>query len=151
MYGDPHIVILDGLKYTFNGKGEYILIATDGGMFSLQGRMVEAEINSGGNASASVFSTLVAQQTYSDTVQFELSRGIDVRVNGEILVFSDLDEIPFNNVTMSDRGNSSYSALFNSGAYVEVRLENDIISTVLVSLPDSFEGITRGLMGSYNI
>ena len=108
-------------------------------------------MSSGGSASASVFSALVAKQIYSDTVQFELSRrGIDVRVNGEIQVFSDLDELPFNNVTVSDRGNSTYSALFSSGAYVEVRLENDIISTVLVSLPDSFEGITRGLMGSYN-
>ena len=151
MYGDPHIVTLDGLKYTFNGKGEYILIATEADRFSLQGRMVEAEMSGGGNATASVFSALVAKQIYSDTVQFELSRrGIDVRVNGEILDFSDLDELPFNNVTVSDRGNSIYSALFNSGAYVEVRLENDIISTVLVSLPDSFEGITRGLMGSYN-
>ena len=151
VYGDPHIVTLDGLKYTFNGKGEYILIATEADRFSLQGRMVEAEMSGGGNAAASVFSALVAKQIYSDTVQFELSRrGIDVRVNGEILDFSDLDELPFNNVTVSDRGNSIYSALFNSGAYVEVRLENDIISTVLVSLPDSFEGITRGLMGSYN-
>ena len=151
MYGDPHIVTLDGLKYTFNGKGEFTLIETDGDFFSLQGRMVEAEGADGENADATVFSALVAAQSDSDTVQFALSRrGIDTRVNGQLVDFSDLDEQPFANVTLSDRGNDSYSATFSSGAYIEVRRENDIISTVLVSLPTSFQGTTKGLMGLYN-
>ena len=151
MYGDPHIVTLDGLKYTFNGKGEYVLIETVENIFTLQGRMVQAEDTDGNAVDATVFSALVAMQSDSDTVQFELSRrGIDTLVNGERVEFSDLDEQPFNNVTVAYRGNNSYSATFSTGAYVEVRLENDIISTVLVSLPTSFRETTRGLMGSYN-
>ena len=29
-YGDPHVVTLDGLSYTFNGLGEYDLFKVDG-------------------------------------------------------------------------------------------------------------------------
>ena len=100
---------------------------------------------------ATVFSALVAMQSNSDTVQFELSRrGIDALVNGERVAFYDLDVQPFNNVTVTYRGNDSYSATFSTGIYIEVRLENGIISTVLVSLPISFCETTRGLMGTYN-
>ena len=151
MYGDPHIVTLDGLKYTFNGKGEYVLIETDGNIFTLQGRMVQAEGVDGNDVDATVFSALVAMQSDSDIVQFELGAlGIDAFVNGERVVFSDLDEQPFNNVTVMYKGNNSYSATFSTGVYIEVRLENDIISTVLISLPISFHETTSGLMGSFN-
>ena len=34
--GDPHITTLDGLKYTFNGLGEYTMINADNGSFVLQ-------------------------------------------------------------------------------------------------------------------
>lgn len=112
---------------------------------------MQAEGADGNDVGATVFSALVATQSDSDTVQFELSRrGIDSLVNGERVDFSDLDEQPFNNVTVTYRGNNSYSATFSTGVYIEVRLENDIISTVLVSLPTSFRETTSGLMGSYN-
>ena len=34
--GDPHITTLDGLKYTFNGLGEYTMIDASNGSFILQ-------------------------------------------------------------------------------------------------------------------
>jgi hypothetical protein len=39
--GDPHIVTLDGVMWTFNGFGEFFLIRTkvDNAEFRLQGRM----------------------------------------------------------------------------------------------------------------
>ena len=151
VYGDPHIVTLDGLKYTFNGKGEYLLIATEGDIFTLQGRMVEASGPNGTSAQGTVFSALVAKQSNSDTVQFELSQdGIDARVNGEIVDFSTSPEQPFNEVTLTDTGINTFSALFSIGASLEVVRENDIISTVLVSVPVSLQGLTMGLMGIFN-
>lgn len=27
--GDPHLVTLDGLSYTFNGEGDYVLMQSD--------------------------------------------------------------------------------------------------------------------------
>ena len=152
VYGDPHIVTLDGHKYTFNGKGEFTMISTEDSQFTLQGRMVGATDISGNNASATVFSSLVAKENHSDMVQIDLSPiGLIARVNGEEVDFADNLQQDFNNVTVADRGNKTLSAVFhNNGEYIEVKVENDIISVVLVSLPVSYKGITQGLMGNYN-
>ena len=149
MFGDPHIVTLDGLKYTFNGKGEFTLIETVDNSFTLQGRMVEATNASGCSIAATVFSAIVAKQNDSDAVQFVLSRrGLDVLVNG--VRIADFTNIPFNGVTVVAQGNNTYGAAFSSGAYVEVREENGALSSVIVAVPSSFRGKTRGLMGTYN-
>ena len=151
MYGDPHLVTLDGYKYTFNGKGEFTLIGHRDDMFTLQGRMVEAENSSGLPARATVFSAVVAKQRDSDIVEFRRSRrGLDALVNGVMVDFENLPRQDFNNVTLSDLGNHMLSALFSSGAYVQAKLENGIISVLLVSLPDSFYNATYGLMGVFN-
>ena len=147
------MVTLDGLKYTFNGKGEFTLIdsETANGNFTLQGRMIEATGSSGNSVQATVFSALVGKQHNSDSVQFELSRrGIDVLVNGEIVAFNDVIEQDYNNVTLRARGNNSFAAHFSNGAYVEVKEEIDIISLLLVSLPNSLLNTTHGLLGTYN-
>ena len=152
VFGDPHIITLDGHKYTFNGKGEFVLIQTPDDKFTLQGRMVPAEDADGSSVLATVFTAVVGKQSDSDTVQFELTEnGTTAFVNGEPLDFSDLSEQEFNNVTVSDLGNSTLSATFSSGAYLEVKEENGIISVLVVSLPESFRGtLTTGLMGSFN-
>ena len=148
MFGDPHIVTLDGLKYTFNGKGEFTLIETVDDSFTLQGRMMQATNASGRPIAATVFSAIVAKQNDSDTVQFALSRrGLDILVNGVRIV--NFTNIPFNGVTVVVQGNK-YGAAFSSGAYVEVREENGALSSVVVAVPSSFRGKTRGLMGTYN-
>ena len=101
MYGDPHIVTLDLFKYTFNGKGEFILIETDDDSFTLQGRMIEVNGSSGNSAPGTVFSAIVAKQNDSDTVQFELTADIKliVLVNGDS--FEDIKSQRFNNVTVT--------------------------------------------------
>ena len=151
VYGDPHIVTLDGFKYTFNGLGEFVLIEMSGDRFSLQGRMVQAVDNEGVPISATVFSAIAGKELYSDTVQFELANNddIDVLINGELLDFDGLPEQQFNNVSIRS-GESSATAVFSSGVYVEVRAANGILSTLLVSLADSYRSQTSGLMGNYN-
>ena len=74
VYGDPHIVTLDGFKYTFNGKGEFTLIETPNNRFTLQARMIEAASDGGNAVQATVFSAIVGKQNDSDSVQLELSR-----------------------------------------------------------------------------
>jgi hypothetical protein len=152
VYGDPHIVTLDGHKYTFNGKGEFTLVETSDREFILQGRMVEAMDNVNDEALATVFSAIVGKEANSDKVQIELSStgGLIAFVDGEQVSFDDISSLEFRNVTVSDRGNSTISATFACGAYIEVKEENGIISVVLVSLSVDFRGLTRGLMGNYN-
>ena len=150
-YGDPHVFTLDGHKYTFNGKGEYIMIATDDNSFTLQGRMVEALNHEGENSAATVYSALVGRMTDSDTVQIELRpTGLVALVNGEPISPNSTEVLVFQNVLIQDHGNDTVSVFFTNGAYFEVKEENDIISVVIVSLPVAFRGKTSGLMGNFN-
>ena len=73
-FGDPHLVTLDGYKYTFNGKGEFILVETTDEGFILQGRMVEQPRSNDSNQTISggtVFGAFVAKVNNSDTVQLK--------------------------------------------------------------------------------
>ena len=141
------------MKYTFNGKGEFILIEDIAERFILQGRMIQA-INSAQNVSrGTVFSTVVAKQNDSDAVQFEINENevtLDVLVDGNYVYFNDLFEQTFENVIVTNLENNTVGATFSSGPYIEAKAENGIISVLIVSLPDSFKDATRGLMGIYN-
>ena len=153
MFGDPHIVTLDGHKYTFNGKGEFTLIETADDSFTLQARMVEAAGVNETSVSATVFSAIVGKEMNSDTVQFEINSNgsLIALVNGEIMRFEDLDEQEFHDVTINSLDTGALSATFSSGTYIEVREENNIISVLLVGLSREFQNIqTFGLMGSFN-
>ena len=67
-YGDPHIRTLDGFQYTFNGLGEYTLIETTYGNFTLQGRTAKAIDKKGAERDATIFSAFAAKDDDSDTV-----------------------------------------------------------------------------------
>ena len=70
--GDPHIITMDGLHYSFNGLGEYWLMK--GIDFNLQGRTAVIEDN-GAPLEATYFSGFVIKQITpeSDTVQLQLN------------------------------------------------------------------------------
>lgn len=147
------MVTFDGHQYTFNGKGEFVLVETPDGSFSLQGRMLPITTAQNTSSQATVYKVIVGKQNDSDTVQFEIidECGFIALVNGEQVIFGLINQQEFNNVVVNYLGNSTFSASFSSGAYVEAKEEVGIISVVSVSLPPSFEESgTRGLMGSLN-
>ena len=49
-----------------------------------------------------------------------------------------------------DAGNNTGIAEFSGGFNIEIRVENGIISVMLVTLPNQYRGLTSGLMGNYN-
>ena len=151
-YGDPHIVTLDGHKYTFNGRGEFTLIETENEEFVLQGRMIQATDNIEDSASATVFSAIVGKETNSDTIQIQLDPfgGLVALVNGEEVSFEELNTLEFSNVTVSNHGGQNISATFTCGAYINIKQRNGIISGIVVSLSKALRGRTCGLMGNYN-
>ena len=51
---------------------------------------------------------------------------------------------------VTDRGNNTAIAEFSGGSNIEIRVENDIISVMLVTLPNRYRGLTSGLMGNFN-
>ena len=153
-FGDPHLVTLDGYKYTFNGKGEFILVETIAEGFILQGRMVEQPRKNNSNQTTSggtVFGAFVAKENNSDTVQFELDQqGLVALVNGDSVDFGMLVSQRFANVTVSDNGNGTLSADFTSGTSIQVTEKNGIISDILITIPNEYFNRTRGLLGQFN-
>lgn len=84
IFGDPHIVTLDGHKYTFNGKGEFTLIETHDNSFMLQGRMEQAMNIQNNNASlGTVFTAIVAYQAPRRGRTGGAGRTVEFQVNGQ--------------------------------------------------------------------
>lgn len=152
VYGDPHIVTVDGHKYTFNGKGEFTLIETEDNVFALQGRMEQVLDLEGNSAPGTVFTAIVAQLIDAGTsVQFQVERdGLQVLLNGEIVAFDDVPELKFGNVGLLSKGNETVVAVFSIGVSITIKVENGIISVMLVGLPESMRRKTKGLMGTFN-
>ena len=152
MWGDPHILTHDGLKYTFNGKGEFTLIQMSDDSFTIQARMVPANNSFGDDSQATVFTAIVGEQCDSDRVQLEVAEnGTVVLINGEQIDFTDLKEQEFCNVTVADLGNGTFSVTFSTGAYIEVKEANGFFVLLIISLPEIFKEVeTSGLMGSFN-
>lgn len=70
--GDPHLTTLDGLSFTFNGHGEFVLMkAAD---VEVQGRF-SPQRNAGGVKSATFISAIAGKQSNpnSDKVEFRLN------------------------------------------------------------------------------
>ena len=154
IFGDPHIITLDGFKYTFNGKGEFLLIDHVNGRFTLQGRMTDVlEVLPTSFNRATVFSAVVGKQSDSDAVQFEINQqknGIDVIVGGKMINLDGIFQETFNKVTVSNLGDNTFASTFSSGCSIKVKEENGFISVLSVTAPSSFKGLTRGIMGNYN-
>ena len=154
MFGDPHIVTLDGYQYTFNGKGEFILSETVDSSFTLQGRMTEPPLPSDSESVNSTsrgtsFVALAIKEEDSPTVQREVDNNeLIVLVDGERVDFSAVPEQRFSNVTVNDVGNSTFSVRFGSGASLIASEVNNILTNILITLPEHY--ITRGLLGQYN-
>lgn len=146
MYGDPHLQTLDGVEYTFNGRGEFVLIQTQNNVLTVQGRMIPLL-----TANGTVFSAIAAKQNNSDIIEFHYSVfGLRVLVSSDWVIID--NELPshFTHVTVRNKGSNRYGATFSSGAYIEVKQESGFLALVGISLPDSYKDITYGLMGHFN-
>ena len=149
MFGDPHLVTLDGHRYTFNGHGEFTLTETTDKSFSLQGRMIS--YNTSSQSTGTVFSAIAAREEGSSTIMITQSRrGIDAYVDGVIINLEFINEQNFNRVTILRKDSTTISATFSSGAFVEAKVENGFLSRVIVSLPKEYSDKTRGLLGVFN-
>ena len=155
MFGDPHIVTLDGYRYTFNGKGEFVLSETLDGSFMLQGRMTEPHLSNSSNQTingtirATAFEALAIKEGNTPTVQLEITNDdLIVLIDGERIDFTAIQEQTFSNVTVSDVGNSTFIIRYASGFSVTASLSNNILTNILVTVPEHYS--TRGLLGQFN-
>jgi len=150
MFGDPHLVTLDGFQYTFNGKGEFVLVETHDQTFILQGRMSQPlESVNGTTVRGTSFIALAMKQDKNPTVQLEMADDeLIVLVGGEELDFSGLTEQRVGNATVVREGNDTVTVRFSSGATVQTSKLNRILTNILVTIPEHFS--TSGLLGQLN-
>ncbi|KAK2180866.1 hypothetical protein NP493_421g00002 [Ridgeia piscesae] len=156
-YGDPHIRTLDGFQYTFNGLGEYTLIETTHGNFTLQGRTAKARDANGTETDATVFSAFVAKDVNSDKVHIEMTKkrdGLAVFVENEDvtewLTSANLTDFKdYEGVSLTKTNTTQVEVTYTSGFSLAIGINAEQLD-ITVGAPNTFKGNTKGLMGVFN-
>ncbi|XP_053930529.1 mucin-4 isoform X3 [Cuculus canorus] len=152
-FGDPHITTLDGLTYTFNGLGDFVLLlASDARTsFVLQGRTART-----GTAQATNFMAFAAQYTSTTTTAVEWSLGsqgdIQVLLNNKTIQFSysqDMGAKVYYSPGVLLVNGSSITAVFDGAIAVSISAGSGILSMVC-SLPNQYHNSTKGLLGVWD-
>ncbi|XP_013419175.1 sushi domain-containing protein 2 [Lingula anatina] len=152
--GDPHLITLDGLNYTFNGVGEYTLVQTTHGTFTMQGRAEQIRHVNGSLSSATGW-TSVALRGTNETVEVRSvsSVRVDVYVAGLRVDFDTLGD----SLTLYG-GISLVRNPATQAINVSLDLDNIYVTfshvagllNFMLMLPHSLRTLTRGLLGVWN-
>ncbi|EPB77953.1 AMOP domain protein [Ancylostoma ceylanicum] len=163
-YGDPHFVTYDGTRYTFQGKGYYILSMSKDPRhdFHVQIRMEQPpRTDWNQEVHASVITGVAARENQSDIVQVfarkEFRRWryrMDVVVNGHYRFFDtpELKMQRFKGVTIRsperNHNQSEIHVMFDSGAGIRVAEAHGVLS-VMTLLPPDFNETYAYYRGAY--
>lgn len=71
VFGDPHIVTFDDRSYTFNGKGEFVLVKTytETDNLEVQGRFEQMPMNAYGEVRATQLTSVAARGNSSTVIE----------------------------------------------------------------------------------
>ncbi|XP_033095614.1 mucin-like protein [Anneissia japonica] len=155
MFGDPHLQTLDGVEFTFNGLGEYILVDVDDQFIIVQGRTEKFQ-----DFNATIFTAFVAQHNGSTKFQISLKENntFDIllnetdKINRTVLSVGPYippEDPGFSVKLVSSNTSESVEALWSSGFAISVTPSIDMFN-ILVSIPESFKNKTKGLLGIWN-
>lgn len=151
--GDPHLTTLDGLSFTFNGHGEFILLmASD---VEVQGRF--SPFIKDGNKHATFISAIAGKQTDSDKVEIRLNStkdGAEILRNETLQSSLDLtNDVDWNNVSVSKSTDASsvhtWKMIFSNGLTAGVQLKNEMFQLVIESAAH-YKNNFKGLLGNFN-
>ncbi|XP_026668538.1 protein mesh isoform X2 [Ceratina calcarata] len=163
-FGDPHIVTFDGLSYTFNGKGEFVLVRVNDlkDKLDVQGRFEQLPNNIYGEVRATQLTSVAARGNNSETIEVRIRPKhsqwryrLDVFANSRRVYFDRpaLKVQHFTGVVVytptSILNQSEVIIMFDTGAGIEV-VENEGYMSVRAFLPWSYLNKTKGLFGKWN-
>ncbi|XP_078619241.1 mucin-like protein [Branchiostoma floridae x Branchiostoma japonicum] len=150
--GDPHITTLDGVEYTFNGLGEFVLLDMGEGEYQVQGRTCFAK----GSNRATVFCSIAAARKNHTSIQVNLKGDSDVEVyvNNSIVDLAMFEEEDFElevdeSALVTQPSNNSILVVFFSGLTVKVTA-NAAMLFIEISAPIEYVNKTRGLLGRWD-
>ena len=169
MFGDPHFDTFDGLRYTFNGKGEFWLVQTTDDSVNIQVRLTPVQ---GGGATIISAVAVQFENSSNPAAQARISGGnVEVEIggvtysaddvvdttnidaNGNIVDVGD-DVTALQNVVFQLQNDNDTSGIVISslnGISVTVRLQGSTALSVSASLNiRAAENTTRGLLGVIN-
>lgn len=74
VFGDPHVITFDDMEYTFNGKGEFVLVHVDSEKykFDVQGRFEQLPDNIYGSVRATTLTSVVSRDNTSTVIEVRL-------------------------------------------------------------------------------
>uniref|UniRef100_A0A0N5BZK0 AMOP domain protein n=1 Tax=Strongyloides papillosus TaxID=174720 RepID=A0A0N5BZK0_STREA len=152
-YGDPHFVTYDGTRYSFNGKGYFMLTMAKDSIhdFQVQVRMEQPpKTDWNQEVMGTVITGMAARENDSDIVQIFARKDhrrwryrMDVVVNGYYCYFDtpELKLQKFKGVTLRsperNHNQSEIHVMFESGVGIQVQEAHGVLS-VMVLLPPQF-------------
>ncbi|CAG2176495.1 unnamed protein product [Oppiella nova] len=160
IFGDPHIITFDQTNYTFNGKGEYVLVHTDNPVHKLD---IHARFEQIPNMNGTHLTAVAVRDNVSAIVEFRL-RPPAARWFHQIFLIADKEYLFYwadNMRSIHARGVTVYEpagirnmshmiAMFDSGAGVEVMVSPAGSLILHVYLPNTFKNNTKGLLGKWS-
>ncbi|XP_035686712.1 mucin-like protein [Branchiostoma floridae] len=151
-WGDPHITTLDGVRYAFNGLGEFVVVDVDNGEHQVQGRTCFAK----GSSHATVFCAIATAQKNHSGIQVNLEgeSGVGVYVNNSAVNMTLSEEEDFelevdDTAVLTRPANNSILIVFFSGITVKVTA-NKAMLFMEFSAPEEYMNKTRGLLGRWD-
>ncbi|XP_077146336.1 uncharacterized protein LOC143808019 isoform X2 [Ranitomeya variabilis] len=153
LFGDPHINTLDGVKYTFNGLGEFILTnvkdENDTVIFRLQGRTARAW-NGTHETQATNFVGLAAIIQDETTIEWMIqgSNSTIVKLNGTEFNLPD-NSTYVRKITLEKTSKDEIQASFDGGISITVSANEGALSFVTM-LDTIYKNKTEGLLGIFN-
>ncbi|XP_044921176.1 LOW QUALITY PROTEIN: sushi domain-containing protein 2 [Mustela putorius furo] len=149
-FGDPHFVTFDGANFTFNGRGEYVLLEATLTNLRVHGRAQTRTTSEGAQDQGTGLMAVAVQEGNSDVVEVRLDGEVlQVLLNQEVLNFAEQSWMDLKGMFLSIAAQDSVSIMLSSGAGLEVLAQRPFLS-VTVLLPEKFLTHTQGLLGTLN-
>ncbi len=149
-FGDPHFLSLDGLPFTFNGVGEYLLLEIDN-TITVQ---VRTQIVHSLSDKATFFTAIALKSANSDEylyLGFENSNLVARRMpSEELIIFENNTVIDIYSEIVATHSGHSISINSKCGVLIVANVEENRFSSLLVSVSAQYIGKTKGLLGNMN-
>ncbi|CAH1226370.1 HMCN1 [Branchiostoma lanceolatum] len=148
---NPHFTTMDGISYTFNGLGEYVIVDVDNGLYQVQDRTALAP----GSSHATIISAVAITERGKLPIQTNVvgNSSLDLYINGSLAdtsVFESNEEMEVgDNAVILKPSNDSLLVVFFSGVTVKVSAKKGMLA-VEFSAPPEFRGKVRGLLGRWD-
>ncbi|KAK2579800.1 hypothetical protein KPH14_008682 [Odynerus spinipes] len=164
VFGDPHVVTFDGLPYTFNGMGEFVLLRVNyiKDKLDVQARFEQVDRNFYGPVNATKLTAIAVRGNNSATIEIRL-RPKHAQWRYRLDVFADKRRVYFDRPSLKFQhfpgvivytptyilNQSEVIVMLDTGVGVEV-IENEGFLTARAYIPWSYMNKTRGLFGNWS-